>query len=585
MTFARSFPLVLWTMVLAACPGDPATTTESTTEPPGDTPGTSTSTGETTEAPTTEVPTTGAPTTGDSTTTSTTGTTGDTTTTGGDGAITRVLYHPHVVINNAQAASAARYVEIVDGVAQPPVTLVDPGGLPLTRGEAVVDGRWAPYYTFGPEPPRLWAVDLDALAAHEVALPPDAERIALAKTSRDESHLIVWFAPQGSSDGADYQYYVCALGPAGECELAPVESAAGPATYIDDIHDISGTSGRIWYSTAEVDGPGRTELMGDVTAPADAITLAEFPDYDSGHFSFVSLDEKTVYFNLADGAETHAMDISADPPGPMVSLHPPLPGVRRRWSDDEKDLLLFVSDGLWGDLSHVAVDGASAGPMVDLNTGGPGHVYTKPLQLLPDRRVLILADIEAPMINHAYVLDIAEPDAPPLQPSGPLGPTGTVNDAFVRDDPAHVFYYAQETDQSPNELYRARLEPPGEPHKLNAPLPDGSYLLSGAFATSADGQRVIYAGSEVADRLDLFLVEFAGEAPGTPVNLTSGLQDEVHLLGRLGPDAAQAFFAVKDANNEFGALYMVPLSPEVGPPQAISAAGEQVQQYYLLPAK
>ncbi|MDC0672083.1 hypothetical protein [Nannocystis radixulma] len=579
MIVDRYFPIVLWTMMLAACPYEPATTTDSTTEPPG----TSTTTGGTTEAPTTEAPTTGAPTTDDSTTTSTTGTTGETTTTG-DGAVTRVLYYPFVLHNGSAAAAAVRYVEVVGGVAQAPVTLVDPSDQPLVT-EGTAGGRWAAYYTAPPEPPRMWLADLEGLASHEIALPADGERVATARLSRDQSHLIVVVAPLESSDGADYHHYVCALGPAGECELALVESAAGPSTYINVIHDISGKSGRIWYSAAEVDGPGRTVLMGDVTAPADAITLAEFPDFDSGHLDFISLDEKTAYFLLADEAETHAMDIGVDPPGPLVSLHPPLPGVRRSWSDDEKDLLLFVGDGLWGDLSHVEVDGVNAGPMVDLNTGGPGHVYAKPLLWLADRRVLILADIDAPMANHAYVLDTAEPDAPPVQVSGPLGATGTVDNAFVRGDAGHVIYYAKEAPQMPNGIYRARLEPPVEAHKFNAPLAEGSYLLAGAFDVSADGQRVIYAGSEVAGRLDLFLVDFDGEVPGTPVNLTSGLQEQVNLLGYLGPDAAQAFFAGRDANNMFGALYMAPLSPEVGPPQAISEAGEQVQEYYLLPAK
>ena len=46
-----------------------------------------------------------------------------------------------------------------------------------------------------------------------------------------------------------------------------------------------------------------------------------------------------------------AMDIGADVPGPRVPVHPPLTGtVRYTWADDEKQLLIWNGDGLFGDL-------------------------------------------------------------------------------------------------------------------------------------------------------------------------------------------------------------------------------------------
>ncbi|HEY0138806.1 MAG TPA: hypothetical protein VGB85_32195, partial [Nannocystis sp.] len=350
MIINRAHPLML-TAILASCPGpegqpDPNATDPTSTGGPQDTSSTS---GESTDTPTTDTPTTDGSATGGTSTGDPT--TDDTTTGTTDPVVTRVLYHPFVEILGSPGASAARYVEIVDGVAMPPITIVDPPAEQLNTSDHTADRPWSPYYSNANDAPQLWLVDLETLTPHEITLPAEVTRVLTARVSRGDSHLIVWARPPGDAPAPeDYQYYVCELGPAAQCAIEPVEAATGPTTYVADIHDISATSGRIWYTTQEIGGTGQTVLQGDVAAPEAAITLAIFPD--GGLLSRISLDEKTAYFRSADGDQLQALDISVDPPGSLVPLHPPQPGMHWSWSDDEKDLLIYVEDGKYGDLFH-----------------------------------------------------------------------------------------------------------------------------------------------------------------------------------------------------------------------------------------
>lgn len=583
MKIDRAHPLAL-TLMLAACPDGTAQSTGSsggseTGASTGDPPASSSTTGETGELPTTgELTTTTDATTGEPTT-------GEPTTGGGEPSVTRILYHSYVDIDDLPATAAARLVEVVDGVPSPAVTLVDPPGAALSTVDATPDRRWSPYYTPASDAPQLWLLDMDALTAHEIELPQAVERVVTARVSRDDSHLIVWTAPQGSSEGADYTYYVCELGRAGECTLAPVASATGPDTYIESIHEISGTSGRIWYTTREIDGPMTTVLQGDVAAPEVAETLGVFGMGEGLHS--ISLDEKTAYFVKSDGDELHARDISVDPPGPLVEIHPLLPDVRRRWSDDEKDLLLHVpGDSLWGDLFHLTVDGTDAGPMVPIEAGGPSHVYSKSLQWTSGRRVLFLGDQDTPMANQLYLADVAQPDAAPVKLSGPLDPGGELEDFHMRGDPEHVTYYGNIGADTPYNLYRARIDPPGEVHQINGPQAEGTFLLTGAFDSSADGSRIVYAGSDTPGRVDLFLVDINGEVPAAPINVTSSLPPglDVSLLGYLSPDASQVFFRARIPDEQRGPLYMVQLSPEIGEPVLLTDEGEWTNNFEVLAA-
>lgn len=579
MSTKRARPLAL-TLALAACPGSDAEPTGTSSSGEQTTGSAAASSSSSSSASTGDVPTTGEPT---STTDATTddATTGEPTTGDHEGAVTRIVYGTYVDINGQPGTSALRHVSIVDGVAAAPVTLLDPPGAGLATIDATLDRSWSPYYSLAIDPPQLWLLDTTTLTPHEVALPPAIERVVTARLAREDRHLIVWGAPLGSSDGADYRYYVCELGRAGECTLALVEPATGPTTYVESINDIS-SDGKIWYTAREIDGTETTVLQGDVAAPEDAEALGTFSTGEG--LAFISKDEKTAYFVESDGDALLAMDISVDPPGPLVEIHAAMPGVRRRWSDDEKDLLLHVADGQWGDLFHLTIDGTEAGPIVQIEAGGAEHVAAKSLQWIPGRRVLFMGDQDSPMANQLYLADVAAPAAAPVKLSGPLQPGGELDDFHLRGDAEHLTYYASPEADAPDELFRARIDPPGEIHKLNGPQAAGSFLLSGAFDAATDGTRVVYAGSDTPGRLDLFLVELDGEQPAAPVNLTGALpaDTDVALLGYLSPDNTQVFFRGRVKDEIGGALYMVQLVPEVGAPVQLSADGERLLSFSIL---
>lgn len=126
---------------------------------------------------------------------------------------------------------------------------------------------------------------------------------------------------------------------------------------------------------------------------------------------------------------------------------------------------------------------------------------------------------------------------------------------------------------------------PGEVHQINGPQAEGAFLLTGAFDASADGTRIIYAGSDTPGRTDLFLVDLVREVPAAPVNVTSSLPLDVSLLGYLSPDASQVFFRARIPDEQRGPLYMVQLSPEIGQPVLLSDEGEWVNDFSVLAAQ
>lgn len=565
-----TFSSLIVSTALTACPapGDPQTSVTSTDEPE------STSGSSSGDPGTAGEPTTGAP-----------ASTGDATTGGSDPVMTRVVYYPFVEVLGQPNAAAMRYVEIVDGVASQPTTILDPPGEVLITRDATHDRRWSPVYAGSGDSAQLWLIDMQALAPREVVLPPEVDRVLLARLSRGDGHLIVRGGPENAAQDEDYRWYVCEIEGEGDCALQVIEPATGPMTFVREVHEVSSASGRVWYSAQEIGGTAVTLLQGAVAAPSAAEAVLSLPD-DAVGFRRVSLDEATLYLFDTNLGQYQAMDIGADVPGPRVPVHPPLTGtVRYTWADDEKQLLIWNGDGLFGDLHRVALDGATAGPMIPFNSGAPGHVRSKGAQWTADgSHVLLLSDHETPTDAQLYLADAAAPEPPPTKLSGPLEAGGAIGAMFLGGDANHVLYYGQTNDMTPSELYRVRVEPPGEVHKLNAPLPDGTFLLSGAHDASADGARVVYAGYEVPGRLDLFLVELDGEQPAPAVNLTSSLPADidVSLTGHLAPDAAQAFFAGSGPDNARGGLYMVPLSPAIAPPALLSGDGEAIYSYFVL---
>lgn len=571
----------------AACPSNDPASTEATTS--GDPP--STSTVASADSEDTALPTTGVtPTTSQTPPDDTGETTADTTTaaetTTGDPpqGTTRVLYNPFVEVLGQPHASAINLVEVVDGVPSPPVTLLDPPGEILVVLDSDPNDPWRLAHSARADAAQLWLLDTATLTTHEVTLPSEIDDVESARLSRDDTHLIVEGAPADADGPEDIGHYVCELGADASCDLLRVEPATGPTTYVESVFAVSGTSGRIWYSTHALVGTTVSVLMGDVAAPEDAAVLIDFPD-ESSSLHRVALDEQTVYFNIADGLEHAAMDIATDPPGPLVPIHPPFAEkVRLNWAPDESAFTTWEGADEFGDLFLVEIDGTDAGPLQTFNMGSPGHVNIKPAEWTPDStRVLFFSDHETPTSRQLYFAEASDPGSPPLRINGPLGAGGEINSVFLRGDPDHVIFFGQTTDTTPNEIYRARLTPPAESYKLNAPLAD-SFLLDGAFDISADGQRVIYAGQAIPGRTDLFLVDIDGEVPAPAINLTADLPDDtdVDLLGKLAPDASAAFFASRGPDNARRGLFMAPLAP-IAPPIQLSADGEPVFDYEVLP--
>lgn len=198
-------------VALAACPS-PATDTSGEQEAT-ETGSTTSGTGSTSGADTEDEPTAGG-----------TGTGGETTG-GPEQAITRVLYFTDIDLYSEKGAGVMRLVEIVDGVAAPPVTILDPPGEELIIRDALHHGRWSPMYSAPGDPAQLWLIDLHAVTPHEVPLPPEIERVDQVRLTRDASHLLVRVGPTDSVAFEDMTYYVCPLGPQGECTLERVEPA------------------------------------------------------------------------------------------------------------------------------------------------------------------------------------------------------------------------------------------------------------------------------------------------------------------------------------------------------------------------
>lgn len=547
-------------VALAACP---STDSQSSTDTAASTDGTASSTSAGSEA-TTEEPTTGGPDTGGETTG------------GPDGAVTRVVYYTSVDDQGNAVASAMRMVEVVGGVAMPPLTILDPPGTRLIITDALHRGPWSPVYSAPEDPAQLWLVDLQAMTPHEVPLPPTIERVDQVRLSRDSTHLIVRVGPTDSTAFEDMTYYTCAIGPQGDCALDLVEPATGPTTYVSWLAEISGASGRIWYETEELDGSASSILQGDIAAPEAAAILGSFQG-EPGWIDRISLDESVLYFTNPSGTYLTAIDISLDPPGAPVEIHPPLAGtVHRTWAEDETALLVWNGKGQFGDLHRIAVDGAAAGPMQMVNSGSPGRVTGLGNMWSADgSSILFKSDHETSMLPQLYIADGATPEGSPIRVNPPLAADAQVGTMVSAGDPEHVIYTVY--DPSSTEYHRARLDPPGEVHQLSA---EGT-ILSGPLAVSADGARMVHVGYIIEGHNDLFLIDIDGEEPAAPVNLTESLPPEVDvgIFPSLGTNAAEAF--VEGHDGDARRLYMVPLSP-VGAPVRISDDGEAVYDYQVV---
>ena len=415
------------------------------------------------------------------------------------------------------------------------------------------------------------------MTPHEVPLPAEVERVDQVRLSSDGTHLIVRVGPTDIiSPLEDMTYYICPLGPQGECALERVDPATGPTTYISWLADISGASGRIWYETEALDLGASYILQGDVAAPETAAVLASF-EGDPGWIERISGDGSTLYFTNPERSTMGAIDIGSDPPGAPVEVHPKLAGTGRlTWADDDSAVLVWNGDGLGGDLYQIALDGAAAGPLQTI--GSPGHVrrYFDTFTWSADRAsILFLSDHDAPGVWQLYAVDSAAPAGPSTRINPPLQKDATLKTIALAGD-EHVLY-ALSDPWDGDGYFRARLDTPGVAERISG---DGVQPI-GQPVVSADGTRVVHLGEMLQGHSDLFLLDLAGQAPGVAMNLTFWLplELEVSRFRVLGPDAADAVFSAQDGD-EFR-LYLAPLSP-VGAPVQISEDGEAEHSFFVV---
>ncbi|WAS96642.1 hypothetical protein [Nannocystis punicea] len=555
--------------LLSACPDSSGTETDA---------GSSTNGGSTSDAvTTTDEPTTGSTTTDDMTPGSTTGSTTDDTTTGSMPGATRILYA--VVAEGTSDVVAVRSVEIVDGVAGAPVTLLEaPEGARFGEYDLPEAGKpHAAVQSYGAGPKRLWL--LDAASAHEVSL-PGAYDILYVNFSADRKHLIVGGGPQDLQPG-DLEFSVCEIGADGACALQVFAPSLAPMTYLSYVFDVSPADGRLLYQTRTLDDSNTEVLLGDLAGIDAALVAASA---DPALTPTLAPDAKTVYLRDAT-QQNFAVDVSADVPGPLVPLHAPLADLARpTWDPSMSHLLVWNGAGVYGDLHHVAVDGAMPGPLQTFNAGAPMHVQAKSAKFSPDgARVGYLADHETPDDTQLYVSEIADVAAPPSKINGALAPGGSVTSGFTFLADGQRMLYAARLDQFPDyHVFLARLDQPGTVMPIG-PAPEHA-ILTVQLLPSHDGERFLYLGGLGPAVAELLLVDIAGDQPSAPLSLSSALPVGTlpTLNSAFAADDSAVFFRAA-ADGAAARLYMIAIAPDVGTPAAISAAGESVQRFVVLP--
>lgn len=514
----------------------------------------------------------------------TTGTSAEPTTTESTGeppnpGATRVVYIPYVMMGNSEQAVAVRSVEIADGVAAPPETMIEaPAGSWLEYAELPVAGDLVfPVHTGFEGPAQLWLIDLATSTSHPVALPPGVARVHDAHVSRDRSHLIVQAGPEVSHKTSTF--YLCELTGVA-CTLAPLDFGLPPMTYISKVVDVSQSGGWILHERRPDDASNVEVRLAKFDDPTSSAAIASFIKTMSPVTVFAP-DSKAIYLIESNTAQSLAVDISSFPPGPAVPMHPGLPGmfahVELTWAPDMSAALVWSGNGNRGQLHRITVDGATIGAPVPFNTGGPEHVFKEHLAVTADgQRALFLSDHESQFDEQLYLADNAAPEALPVRVNAPLAENTKVSEAFVLPDPAHAVYMAG----AMLKLFHASLDPVGEVVQLDAA--DHS-VTPFCLLPTPDGQRIIYSATSADPDRALFLVDIGGPQPTPPVDLTTALPGgvQVHSDCSLTPDAEQVLFVGRDADGPAG-LYMTTIAPEVGQAVELSTPGDIVRAFVAL---
>lgn len=581
MKFATTHLLPGALLLLAGCPGleeatnstDTADTTDgaATAGASADPTAPTTSTGEpTTGAPTTGEPTTGEPTTGGAV----------------DVGAARLLYMPEGPANCA--ASGLRRIDVADGVASPPTTLLAaPEGGALDCTPRIDAGqRWLTITDAGHE--RLWIVDLASLTLEEVVLPPGVDRVGMPDFSDDGSRIAFTAGPQGGP----LDLYVCTLEDGGGCAAEPVNAPLPAMASFDGGGVFSPDHTRLVYAVRPAGG-GAQLLLVDLAAPGVTTTLASHPgEWTNYGLRRFSPDSQTLYFSVdveADKAYDYfALDVGAGLPGDPVPMLPKATGPGTvRFSPDQSALVWWDGAMMSGDLYRVAVSGTTVGPPQLLNTSGPGHVVFKRFEWTADgQRLASLSDQDAAGVDELYIVDADGGPPNPVKLSAPIAAGGRVSSLHLTPSPDRLLYFASPGDKLGTAAFLARIDAPGDVVELSAPLPPGGWLNEG-HAWTSDGARMMYTGQqEVVGVVELFLVDEVDALPKPPVKLNGPLPPDGHVgfEWHFASDGQRVFFTADAVGGE-DTLYTVAIGPDgqPAPPVELSEPGERVEWALVLP--
>jgi hypothetical protein len=513
-----------------------------------------------------------------------TSTTGDETTvaeptTGDPPAVegTRVFYVPFVEVGSDDRATGVHSLVIVDGVATPAVAVVEAptdGWLASPTLPAAGDAVFPVYTGHTGASQGLWLVDVATATAVPVELPPGVMNVHDAHMSRDGTRLLVRAGPEAFPSAATP--LMCEVAGTA-CTLAPIEFAVPPEMYVREVIDASAAEGWIIYKLSKDSASGIEVRRAELDDPASSALVAMFADSTFPLIEFAP-DSRTMYFGVGSDANV-AVDISTDPPGPTVDMHPGLPVIGQTdlvWNADMTAALVW-SGTAYGDLFRISVDGAQIGPLEQFATGD-AQVAREDFYFTADgSRALFNSQHESPFQTQFFVAPADAPGEAPERVNAPPMTGADVYDTFLLPDPSHVVYTA---NPESSDLFYASLDPVGEVVQLDPPdVNVADYCVEGA----PDG-KIVFWGETAAPRRSLFMTDVGGSEPTAAAEITAELPDglDVDILCALTPDAAQVLFTVRTAEGKAG-LFMVPIAPEVGAPAELSGPGEVVRLFVALP--
>ncbi|MBZ5711863.1 hypothetical protein [Nannocystis pusilla] len=585
MTYAR-ITIVTALITMTACPPPAASTTD--TDPGPTDPATDTSDASTTST-SGETPTSGDTTTDGSTptegttttetTTSGTETDGDTETTGTPSAV-----GPARVYYSAGPDGLPRFfrlVEVVDGVASAPVTVVDMGPAADEIGTSVADGQQTlALRAGGPGGPKMWFVDTATAETSELELPPAIDAIDTMSFSPDGSRLMISGGTESKRD-----MYVCEVGPA-SCTPGLMNPPLAGAGTIESYSPFAMSSGNTWlvYSV-DGDNGGLDIMVGRVDTPGVASKVLSFlsPAMTMRVAAFTA-DEQFLYVGLADSdldrVDFFAVDLSQQP---LVAQSLDLPMEEAPYgllAPDLHAILMWDGQGSNGDLYLVPLEGTSLGEPVWLNEAGPGRAKNRRFRWADDgSRAAFVTDHEVPGTDALYVVDGAGAEAP-VKRSGPLPAGGTIEEIEFAPDASRLSFLASVQGEQP-ELFLAELTAPGVATKVSLPLPPSGGITMSRW--SRDSTRLLYVGrQESANIEELFVIQDLGGAPTSPAKVNPPLApgDQVLPWFQFSSDGQRAFF---QASPDFysSPLFMAAL-PDDGPEKAVQISEPDEPVAYML---